>query len=132
MNASKPVVALVGIVGGLIAGWSLGSFKIRAETAWYYRGLCDSGVGTPYIAFVHTLRELHEAGRTDELGAALAFAYEHSFDICRVWREKEEAGYRAIVEKAVRPVAQPVGPGNGSQPLPPDPDRAPSAAGSRP
>jgi hypothetical protein len=77
--------------------------KIKYDDVRYYHGLCNDGVGQPYVDFIHQLRGLSESGNTKELSRVLAAADTNSVLICDVWLSGDIDAYRASIQKILKP-----------------------------
>jgi len=98
IKRNRAVILTIGIMvllmvfeGLVVAG------KTKNDDVRYYHGLCNDGVGQPYVGFIHQLRGLSESGNTKELSRVLAAADTNSLVICNVWLYGDGDAYRSSI-----------------------------------
>jgi hypothetical protein len=91
------IMFLLMVVEGLIV-----ASKTKYDDVRYYHGLCNDGVGQPYMDFIHQLRGLSESGHTTELSRVLAAADTNSLLICNVWLYGDDDAYRSSITNILK------------------------------
>ncbi|HEV2434924.1 MAG TPA: hypothetical protein VG077_02905, partial [Verrucomicrobiae bacterium] len=103
VKRNRAVILTIGVMlllmvveGLLVAG------KTKYDDVRYYHGLCNDGVGQPYVDFIHQLRGLSDSGNTKELSRVLAAADTNSVIICDVWLSGDMDAYHASIQKILK------------------------------
>jgi hypothetical protein len=78
------------------------AFKIRYDTVRHFHGVCNDGVGQPYMDFIHQLHGLSESGNTKELSRVLGAADTNSLYISSVWLYGDVDAYRTSIQKILK------------------------------
>ena len=93
---------IVAILAAMFVEWQYFAVTREARLVHYYHGLCNGGVGNPYVDFIHRLRVLDENGDTKGLTRALRKADEHSHDIYNVWLYDKPGAYRESTVESLK------------------------------
>jgi len=96
------VIASIVVIVALAVKWNFVAFMAETRAIHGYHGLCNGGVGEPYVEFVHRLRTLSESGDTNTLARVLRRADEHSRDIYGVWLDAKPDAYRESIHEVLK------------------------------
>ena len=97
------IVFLIAVVVlAMFAEWQYFAVTREAKIVHHFHGLCNGGVGMPYVDFIHELRVLNDSGDANALSRALRRADEHSHDIYHVWLDDKPTAYRESTQDILK------------------------------